>query len=144
LSAGTPIHVVSGRVGHAKASTTNDVYSQFLPTADSHAADTIGQVLHSSSHDGHWTPMDTDGHHVDTNFGVIGHIPANTDGQSSDRNPMSDDDSGITDNAPLEATLGIEGRTPRTNALRSKPFASLWTQLDISKGHTIYALCAPT
>jgi hypothetical protein len=40
---------------------------------------------------------------------------------------MSNDDSGITDNAPLEATLGIEGTKVHTNALRSKPFTSLWT-----------------
>ena len=44
---------------------------------------------------------------------------------------MSNDDSGITDNATLEATLGIEGTTRRTNALLSKPLASLWTP----KGH---------
>ena len=117
LSAGTPIHVVSGRVGHAKVSTTYDVYSHFLPTADSHAADTIGQVLRSSSHDGEWTPMDTtwtptgqSGHQMDTIFGGIGHTTTNHDEQSSDSNPMSDDDSGITRNAPLEATLGIEPR----------------------------------
>ena len=35
------------------------------------------------------------------------------------------------ENATLEATLGIEGTTRRTNALRSKPMASLWTP----KGH---------
>ena len=142
MSAGTPIHVVSGRVGHAKASTTNDVYSQFLPTADSHAADTIGQVLHSSSHDGHWTPMDTDGHHVDTNFGVIGHIPANTDGQSSDSNPMSNDDSAMTRNSPLEATREVRHVVQMpcvVNHLRRYGH-----QRDISKGHNIYALCAPT
>lgn len=134
LSAGTPIHVVSGRVGHAKVSTTYDVYSHFLPTADSHAADTIGQVLRSSSHDGEWTPMDTtwtptgqSGHQMDTIFGGIGHTTTNHDEQSSDSNPMSDDESGITRNATLEATLGIEGGKVRTNALRSKPFTALWT-----------------
>ena len=108
---------MSGRVGYAKVSTTYDVYSHFLSTAESHAADTIGQVLHVSSHDGQWTPMDTmwtptsqSGHQMDTNFGGIGHIPTNPDEQSSEHNPMSDDDSGITRNATLEATLGIEPR----------------------------------
>ena len=44
---------------------------------------------------------------------------------------MSDDESGTTRKSPLEATMGIEGTTRRTNALRSKPPASLWTP----KGH---------
>jgi len=73
------------------------------------------------------TPKGHQPHQKDTNFGETTHTTTEPDGQSSDSNPMSDDDSGITENAPLEATLGIEGRTRRTNALRSKPFSSLWT-----------------
>lgn len=48
LQNGVPIHVVSGRLGHEKVSTTLDVYAAFLPTADRLAADTIGRLLASS------------------------------------------------------------------------------------------------
>ena len=123
LSAGTPIHVVSGRVGHAKVSTTYDVYSHFLPTADSHAADVIGQVLHVSSHDGEWTPMDTmwtpssqSGHQMDTIFSESTHITTHHDETTVEHNTMSDDESGITRTSPIEATLGIE---PRYRALQA-------------------------
>lgn len=56
LSAGIPVHVVSRRLGHAKVSTTLDVYAQWLPTADERAADTIGQVLRQSALGDSWTP----------------------------------------------------------------------------------------
>ena len=85
-----------------------------------------------------WTPKDTKGtpttpkgHQKDTNFGETTHTTTHHDESSSEHNTMSDDDSGIRRNATLEATLGIEGTTRRTNALRSKPFTSLWTP----KGH---------
>ncbi len=39
LSLGIDIRTVSGRVGHAKASTTLDFYERFLEAADERAAD---------------------------------------------------------------------------------------------------------
>src|SRR3954470_12978010 len=45
LSAGIDIRTVSGRLGHANASTTLDFYAQFLQAADERAADAIGSVL---------------------------------------------------------------------------------------------------
>jgi len=79
------------------------------PTADSHAADVIGLVLHVSSHDGVWTPMDTI-------FSESTHITTHHDETTVEHNTMSDDEYGITDNTPLEATLGIE---PRYRALQA-------------------------
>lgn len=45
LQHGVPVNVVSGRLGHSKTSTTLDVYSAWLPTADRLAADAIGRAL---------------------------------------------------------------------------------------------------
>lgn len=49
LSLGVPLHVVSGRLGHAKVSTTLDIYAQHLPSADRLAADAIAQAFRSRS-----------------------------------------------------------------------------------------------
>ena len=48
LQAGVSVHVVSGRLGHSKPSTTLDVYSHFLPTADRAAADVVGFSLQAA------------------------------------------------------------------------------------------------
>lgn len=45
LSAGIDIRTVSGRLGHANASTTLDFYAQFLQAADERAADALGALL---------------------------------------------------------------------------------------------------
>lgn len=45
LQRGTPVHVVAGRVGHAQASTTINLYAHYLPLADRHAADLLGAHL---------------------------------------------------------------------------------------------------
>ncbi len=45
LSAGIDIRTVSGRLGHANASTTLDFYAQFLQAADQGAATALGLVL---------------------------------------------------------------------------------------------------
>jgi len=45
LQHGVPIHVVAGRLGHAKVSTTLDVYTAFIPSADRMAADIVGRVI---------------------------------------------------------------------------------------------------
>ena len=45
LSAGIDIRTVSGRLGHANASTTLDFYAQFLQAADERAADALGVLL---------------------------------------------------------------------------------------------------
>ncbi len=47
LSAGIDIRTVSGRLGHANASTTLDFYAQFLQAADERAADALGALLSS-------------------------------------------------------------------------------------------------
>jgi integrase len=44
-AAGTPLDVISLRVGHAKTSITSDIYSHVLPQKDRDAADAIGSVL---------------------------------------------------------------------------------------------------
>jgi integrase len=48
LSAGIDIRTVSGRLGHANASTTLDFYAQFLQAADERAADALGALLASN------------------------------------------------------------------------------------------------
>ncbi len=45
LSLGIDIRTVSGRLGHANASTTLDIYAQFVEQADEHAADALGVLL---------------------------------------------------------------------------------------------------
>ena len=45
LEAGTPLHVVSHRVGHSQTSTTLNVYAHVLPNADKLAADSFGAQL---------------------------------------------------------------------------------------------------
>jgi integrase len=48
LSAGIDIRTVSGRLGHANASTTLDFYAQFLQAADERAADALGSLLRTT------------------------------------------------------------------------------------------------
>ncbi len=45
LAAGVPVRTVSGRLGHADAHTTLNVYGHFLETADKEAADILGGIL---------------------------------------------------------------------------------------------------
>lgn len=45
LTQGVPIHIVSGRLGHANPSITLTIYAHFLPSADKLAADVIGNAL---------------------------------------------------------------------------------------------------
>ncbi|MGE0795934.1 MAG: tyrosine-type recombinase/integrase [Acidimicrobiia bacterium] len=47
LSAGIDIRTVSGRLGHANASTTLDFYAQFLQASDERAAEALGGLLGS-------------------------------------------------------------------------------------------------
>ncbi len=48
LAAGVPVRTVSGRLGHANASTTLNVYAHFLEVSDRVAADVIGGLLQAS------------------------------------------------------------------------------------------------
>lgn len=48
LTSGVDVRTVSGRLGHADASTTLGVYSQFMESADSAAADVLGDLLSES------------------------------------------------------------------------------------------------
>ena len=45
LSAGTPVHVVSRRLGHANPSITLGVYAHVLPTADREAAEALAALV---------------------------------------------------------------------------------------------------
>jgi len=45
LDAGVPVRTVSGRLGHARAATTLNVYAHFLPATDQFAADVLGALL---------------------------------------------------------------------------------------------------
>ncbi len=45
LAAGVPVRTVSGRLGHANASTTLNVYAHFLEASDREAATVIGGLL---------------------------------------------------------------------------------------------------
>jgi integrase len=47
LSAGMPINQVSYRLGHAKISTTLDLYIDYLPAKDMDLADYMAQLMHS-------------------------------------------------------------------------------------------------
>lgn len=49
LSLGIDIRTVSGRLGHANASTTLDFYAQFLEAADERAADVLGAMFRQGS-----------------------------------------------------------------------------------------------
>ena len=46
LQAGTPVHVVSERLGHSKVSMTMEVYAHVLPGMQRDAAATLGALLH--------------------------------------------------------------------------------------------------
>ncbi len=58
LSAGVPVSVVAGRLGHARSSTTLNVYSHFVDAGDEQAADTLAGLMNaglgdvSSANDG--------------------------------------------------------------------------------------------
>jgi integrase len=45
LAAGVPVRTVSGRLGHANAATTLNVYGHFLEASDRQAAEVIGDLL---------------------------------------------------------------------------------------------------
>lgn len=45
IAAGVPIVTVAGRAGHARTSTTTDIYSHFLKTADRSAAQKIEEIF---------------------------------------------------------------------------------------------------
>ena len=47
LAAGVPVRTVSGRLGHADAATTLNVYAHFLEASDRQAADVMGGLLGS-------------------------------------------------------------------------------------------------
>lgn len=49
ISAGIPIQEVSKRLGHAKISTTLDIYSHCVPTKDDRITDKISEFLNKKS-----------------------------------------------------------------------------------------------
>lgn len=48
IGAGVDVRTVAGRLGHARASTTLDIYSHFLPERDREAAEILGALLDGS------------------------------------------------------------------------------------------------
>jgi integrase len=56
LAAGVPVRTVSGRLGHADAATTLNVYAHFLEASDREAADVIGGLLQPTAHEAETTP----------------------------------------------------------------------------------------
>ena len=48
LANGTDIRTVSGRLGHADASTTLNIYAHFVERADQEAASLVGGLLDAS------------------------------------------------------------------------------------------------
>jgi integrase len=46
LQAGTPVHVVAQRLGHAKVTMTLEVYAHALPNQQQDAAAALGALLH--------------------------------------------------------------------------------------------------
>jgi integrase len=49
LQAGTPVHVVSERLGHSKVQMTLEIYAHVLPDMQREAAETIGAILSGNS-----------------------------------------------------------------------------------------------
>jgi integrase len=48
LAAGVPVPTVAGRLGHARSSTTLNVYAHFVAATDQHAADVLSALLSSA------------------------------------------------------------------------------------------------
>jgi integrase len=48
LAAGVALPVVAARLGHARASTTSNIYAASMPAWDRAAAETISEVLRSA------------------------------------------------------------------------------------------------
>jgi integrase len=48
IAAGVPVRTVSGRLGHANAATTLNVYSAFVQASDRDAAELLGEMLHEA------------------------------------------------------------------------------------------------
>jgi integrase len=48
LKARTPVHVVSERLGHSKASMTMEIYAHVVPDMQEEAAEALGALLHDS------------------------------------------------------------------------------------------------
>jgi integrase len=59
LAAGVPVRTVSGRLGHADAATTLNVYAHFLEASDREAADVIGGLLQAPAPEASAKPADT-------------------------------------------------------------------------------------
>jgi integrase len=45
LMAGVPVKTVSGRLGHANAATTLNVYAHFVESSDAEAAEVLSDLL---------------------------------------------------------------------------------------------------
>lgn len=45
LAKGVDIGTIAGRLGHARTSTTTDIYAAFLPAPDRHAAEIMGRIV---------------------------------------------------------------------------------------------------
>jgi integrase len=45
LGAGIPVHVVAGRLGHARPTTTLNIYSHFIESGDRAAAEAMSGII---------------------------------------------------------------------------------------------------
>ena len=59
LAAGVPVRTVSGRLGHANAATTLNVYAHFLEASDREAADVIAGLLQTTTTEAGAEPADS-------------------------------------------------------------------------------------
>jgi integrase len=116
LQNGVPIHVVSGRLGHEKVSTTLDVYAAFLPTADRLAADTIGRLLTPSN-----KARDAQRTQRDANADKTGPTSPNPDGLPSESFTSSEAENGTAPTDTLEAMLGIERKNSEVEIPSDQP-----------------------
>lgn len=98
LGARVPIHVVSGRLGHANASTTLSVYAHYLPSADRDASSVVGSVLDDAIRASRLRPKRPEC------------VP-------NERNGTHDDDTGQT----TKPNKHNENDTTRTSALEATP-----------------------
>lgn len=68
LGEGIPVSVVSGRLGHARAATTLNVYSHFVEAGDQAAADNLGSLLDGPAMAGRAASATDHGQTMDSDF----------------------------------------------------------------------------
>ena len=102
--------VVSGRLGHSRVSTTQDLYLHYLPSHDAAAADLIGQTLDDGiSSRARWAHFG----HLSSSAGTFSDEPREHDEQRNRENKGSTDVNEHDDSAPSGArTLDQRIKSP--------------------------------